>query len=192
MSGLRESKKAATRTSLSRAAAQLALSEGSEGVTVVTIAAAAGVSPRTFHNYFASREDALIEFIHSQVKDLIAKLDELPDELSPSESIEKIVIDHLSTGESALDSFGALIRVCEIVEMYGHPPEMAKIELLAAPLLDFFKKKMPGVPDFELLVSIHMHAAAVATALRCIYDAPEPHDKEEAASLVRRALAMLK
>ena len=58
MSGLRETKKAATRTALSRAAAEIALMEGPEAFTVAAIAAAAGVSPRTFHNYFPSREDA--------------------------------------------------------------------------------------------------------------------------------------
>ncbi len=57
--GLRETKKAQTRHALHRAALELALEKGPDGVTVESIAARAGVSPRTFFNYFPSRESAM-------------------------------------------------------------------------------------------------------------------------------------
>ncbi|MBC6461754.1 TetR/AcrR family transcriptional regulator [Actinomadura sp. HBU206391] len=57
--GLRARKKLATREALSRAALRLALERGLENVRVDEIAAAAGVSPRTFNNYFSSREEAI-------------------------------------------------------------------------------------------------------------------------------------
>ena len=58
MTGLREQKKRRTRLSLATAAVELLICEGDEGATVAAIAARAGVSTRTFHNYFAAREDA--------------------------------------------------------------------------------------------------------------------------------------
>jgi AcrR family transcriptional regulator len=57
--GLRERKKLQTREALGWAAMNLAATRGLENVRVEDIAAAAGVSPRTFNNYFSSREEAI-------------------------------------------------------------------------------------------------------------------------------------
>ena len=58
--GLRERKKDTTRKALREAALRLALELGPDNVRVDDIAAAAGVSPRTYNNYFASREQAIV------------------------------------------------------------------------------------------------------------------------------------
>jgi AcrR family transcriptional regulator len=58
--GRRERKKLATREALSAAALRLALEHGPQNVRVDDIAEAAGVSPRTYNNYFSSREQAII------------------------------------------------------------------------------------------------------------------------------------
>ena len=55
----RERKKQATREALADAAWKLATEVGPENVRVDDIAAAAGVSARTFNNYFSSREEAI-------------------------------------------------------------------------------------------------------------------------------------
>ncbi|AGL17960.1 TetR/AcrR family transcriptional regulator [Actinoplanes sp. N902-109] len=57
--GLRESKKAATRAALSWAAIRLTVERGLDNVKIEDIAAAAGVSPRTFNNYFSSKAEAI-------------------------------------------------------------------------------------------------------------------------------------
>lgn len=58
--GLREQKKQATKEALREAALRLALECGPENVRVDDIAEAAGVSPRTYNNYFSSREQAIV------------------------------------------------------------------------------------------------------------------------------------
>lgn len=58
--GLRERKKAATRQALYEAAVRLAAEHGVEHLTVEAIADAANVSRRTFSNYFAGKEQALV------------------------------------------------------------------------------------------------------------------------------------
>ncbi|MEN3362193.1 MAG: hypothetical protein V7637_6175 [Mycobacteriales bacterium] len=59
--GLRERKKLATRAALSHAAWSLMVEHGLDAVTPEAIAEAADVSPRTFRNYFASREEAILD-----------------------------------------------------------------------------------------------------------------------------------
>ena len=57
---LRERKKVETWTAIHEAAASLAQERGLEQATVEVIAESAGVSPRTFFNYFPSKEDAVL------------------------------------------------------------------------------------------------------------------------------------
>lgn len=57
--GLRERKKLATRQALSWSAIWLAVHHGVENVRVEDIAAGAGVSPRTYNNYFANKYEAI-------------------------------------------------------------------------------------------------------------------------------------
>jgi AcrR family transcriptional regulator len=56
----RQRKKDQTRRALSSAALELAIERGLDRVLVEDIAAAAGVSARTFNNYFASKEAAVV------------------------------------------------------------------------------------------------------------------------------------
>jgi AcrR family transcriptional regulator len=58
--GLRASKKEATSRALSSAARSLALEHGLDDVTIDMICASAGVSTRTFFNYFESKGDAMV------------------------------------------------------------------------------------------------------------------------------------
>jgi AcrR family transcriptional regulator len=58
-SGLRERKKLATRKALGMAAMRLAIERGLDNVLVEDIAEAAGVSARTFNNYFGSKYEAI-------------------------------------------------------------------------------------------------------------------------------------
>jgi AcrR family transcriptional regulator len=69
--GLRERKKASTRQALHEAALRLAMAHGADRITVEQIADEAGVSRRTFSNYFANKEQALLHGDHERMQVLL-------------------------------------------------------------------------------------------------------------------------
>lgn len=77
-SGLRERKKADTRKALSDAALQLAIQEDFDNVTREAIAALAGVSLRTFNNYFTGKYEALAYWQSERMRTGIAELRRRP------------------------------------------------------------------------------------------------------------------
>lgn len=81
--GLRERKKAATRQALHDAAVRLAIEHGPDRITVEAIADEAGVSRRTFSNYFGSKEEALMHGDLQRVRSLIASVRARPADEAP-------------------------------------------------------------------------------------------------------------
>ncbi|MTE22264.1 TetR family transcriptional regulator [Streptomyces sp. TRM43335] len=85
--GLRERKKTATRAALVEAAVRLAAEHGAENVTVEAISQAAGVSPRTFFNYFDSRDDAFLLADPEAGRRVQRAVLDAPAHLSPLEAV---------------------------------------------------------------------------------------------------------
>jgi AcrR family transcriptional regulator len=69
-SGRREANKAATRTAILEAARRLFVDQGFERTSVREIAAAAGVTERTFYRYFEGKEGLLLEEVVSWMERL--------------------------------------------------------------------------------------------------------------------------
>lgn len=79
----RARKKAVTRKTLADAALRLAMERGLDGVTVEDIADAAGVSRRTFSNYFTNKEDAVLAAERERTGVLVALVEARPAEEEP-------------------------------------------------------------------------------------------------------------
>ena len=84
---LRTRKKAATRQSLHEAALRLAMAYGLDGVTVEDIADEAGVSRRTFSNYFANKEDAILHADRERTGRLLSLVTARPAGEDPWQSL---------------------------------------------------------------------------------------------------------
>jgi AcrR family transcriptional regulator len=87
-SGLRERKKAQTRQALTAAAIRLSVERGGpERVTIEEISEAADVSPRTFFNYFSSKEEAILGVDPERRAQLRAELELRPKDETPVEAL---------------------------------------------------------------------------------------------------------
>ncbi len=80
--GLRERKKEATRRALHEAAMRLSVEHGLDEVTVEAIADAAGVSRRTFSNYFGGKEEALLYGGEQRMRALLETFQARPEDES--------------------------------------------------------------------------------------------------------------
>ncbi|MDJ1131157.1 TetR/AcrR family transcriptional regulator [Streptomyces iconiensis] len=87
--GLRERKKMETRTALRGAAVRLYLERGPSAVTVHDICEAAGVSPRTFFNYFDTKDDAVFDWDHRLTGQLVELLAARPESEPPLEALRQ-------------------------------------------------------------------------------------------------------
>jgi AcrR family transcriptional regulator len=90
--GLRERKKAEVRAALQDATLALALEHGYENVTVEAIVAAVGVSPRTFSNYFSSKEEALLAPDPSVSERLSADIEARPADEAPLTALTAVLV----------------------------------------------------------------------------------------------------
>jgi AcrR family transcriptional regulator len=91
--GLRDKKRAETRAKLERAAVELVARNGLAHTTVDAISEAAGVSPRTFFNYFDGKEDAILGLRDIELTDdAVAEHRARCDGADIVESIVKLVI----------------------------------------------------------------------------------------------------
>ncbi len=81
--GLRERTRNAVRAQLAEAALKLFVEQGFEATTVEQIAAVTGLSRRSFHRYFASKEDVLGQWFAEMGQQIAAALAARPPQEPP-------------------------------------------------------------------------------------------------------------
>ena len=165
--GLRERKRLATRRAIQLAALELASQRGFDRVTVDEISHAANVSPRTFFNYFPSKETAII-----------GELPDLPDEASVLRFIEA------GPGEPILDGMSKLLIAAidsgelDDAAIPGEPSASAQeLHVLRRALLkdnpELFAQRMASMHKFE-------DALSAVVQRRLAHDDPELAAEAEA------------
>ncbi|WP_431032039.1 TetR/AcrR family transcriptional regulator [Streptomyces sp. P6-2-1] len=90
--GLRARKKLRTRRELRRAATRLYAERGAAQVTVQDICAEVGISPRTFFNYFESKDDAVFGLDHRLRQRVVADLLARPAEQAPLPALREAIL----------------------------------------------------------------------------------------------------
>ncbi|QNK81633.1 TetR/AcrR family transcriptional regulator [Nakamurella sp. PAMC28650] len=93
--GLRESKKVGTRAALVRCALELAEERGYDGFTIADLVEMAGVSRRTFSNYFNGKAECLAAVSESWIDAAVKMISDAPAEV-PLTDLLRGVLDHVA------------------------------------------------------------------------------------------------
>ena len=107
---LRERKKREARRALAQAALRLTLERGLENVRVEDIATAVGVSPRTFNNYFSSKEQAVCSMVVDRHEGMREALLARPEGEPLWESVKQAVLEQYSREGEPDRAYVARIR----------------------------------------------------------------------------------
>jgi AcrR family transcriptional regulator len=185
---LRTQHKLATREAISAAALRLAVEQGPEGLALVRvrdIAAAAGVSPRTYNNYFSSREEAICAIESDRARRLGRALLSRPPGEPLDQAITAAVIEHYGTAEP--DKVGLRMIMCT-PELEGEA--LKAFTTAEEPLADAIAERIGTDRADDLFPQVM--AAAIAGAIRVAGRYWINSDTAVSfATVLRRALAQL-
>jgi AcrR family transcriptional regulator len=120
--GLRERKKLATRLALHEAALRLVAEHGLDGVSVDAIAERADVSPRTFFNYFPSKDDAVLGLDPGSVDSMVAAFAERPADESPVQALRAVAREQAAEMAEETELWPLRLRVIE-----SHPALLGRL-----------------------------------------------------------------
>ena len=161
--GLRERKKVATRAAIGIAAWRLAVERGPDRVRVEDIAEEAGVSRRTFHNYFATKEEAMASVALDRAERICAALRERQAEESLADTLAQLFVEECANRDRPDDAQRAAVR-----RAASNPGMMGAIDraMLAteAPLAEAIAERTGTNADRDLYPTLA--AAAAVSALR--------------------------
>lgn len=176
---LREKKKAETKEAIARAAAHVLLRDGAEALTVAHVAQAAGVSPRTFHNYFQSMEEALLWFIHLHGAEITEAFAQVPTEYSVVEAARAVFVvgSDAGAGTSAATGTGkqsSMVALMHVVQQVAAMPNISAAKYAfeenygdTSPhlLADALAARMPDADQFTIHTYDWLIGAAIASAV---------------------------
>lgn len=160
--GLRERKKAQTTAALVDAAYALVAERGLAGVTAEAVADRAGVSRRTFFNYFPGIEAALARGIRDFLTDLGERLEERPVDEPLMTSLENMI-----AMPADRDFLGRILQLAAV----GTAEPRAQ-EVLHTALMDwmtwFIAHLRERLPNADVLYAVHLATAVVAASQAAI------------------------
>lgn len=158
---MRARNKQATREAIGAAALRLAVEQGPGGLALVRvrdIADAAGVSPRTYNNYFSSREEAICALQSDQARRLGRTLRARPDGEPLNEAIVAAVREY---GTPEPDQVGLRMIMCT-PELAGEA--LKTFSMAEGPLAEAIAERVGADPEHDLFPAVL--AAAIAGAVR--------------------------
>ncbi|AKZ56297.1 putative tetR-family transcriptional regulator [Streptomyces ambofaciens ATCC 23877] len=171
---LTERRKAETRMAIARAAARLFVGQGLRATRAEDIARAAGVAPRTFYRYFATKEEAVAPLYALGAERWAAAVREAPPELSPSEALEHAVRHTLTPGAGVSAASWEWART--LIRLAESSPALRKVwaevcHTTERSLAEVLAERMSGGDDnvaarLRAAPELHFGAAVAGAAVR--------------------------
>jgi len=161
--GLRERKKLATRAALAGAALRLATERGAEHVTVEDIAGAADVSPRTFFNHFASKEEAFAAHDIDRGHALLARLRDEPLGQPVWPLLTRSLSEHLDPGTADRAALRARHAVRTNPAVLAH--QHLEYSVLEAELVEELSRRLPSGDRMQARLLAGTAVAAMRAAV---------------------------
>ena len=189
---LRARKKLATRRALGIAAMRLAIERGLDNVVVDDIAAEAGVSARTFNNYFASKYEAICSLSMDRSRLIAWALRRMPDGMPLLDAIADAVLGGpFGAAEEPPDRdwIEGIKLVTQSPELQGE--YLRTLHATRAALTDTIADKVAEDPRTSMFPAVL--AGAVTSAIQVAMDRWMTADPPTAlAPLIREALGQLR
>ncbi|SFJ51905.1 DNA-binding transcriptional regulator, AcrR family [Amycolatopsis sacchari] len=183
--GLRERKKEATRQALRHAAITLYREHGPQSVTVEDICAKAGVSPRTFFNYFECKDDAVLS-LDLSIATLGRRIIERPAEENPLTALRAVFAARFAemTGSETFRERTLLLREYpELMNRLAHTNKTIE-ETVVRAIAD-----RTGLPADD--VYVRTTAAAAFAANRTAIASWQPGEGPDLVTLLHQAMDVL-
>ncbi|UVS79646.1 mycofactocin system transcriptional regulator [Actinokineospora sp. UTMC 2448] len=156
--GLREQKKEATRKALREAALRLAIEREPDNVRVDDIAQAAGVSPRTYNNYFPSREHAIVAAVTADRESRVAAAVRARPDARLADAVADAIVDaYTDPGEHGREALLLITTHPALRQTYAETTSSA----LEGPLATALAERVHADPQTARVL-----AASVAAAVR--------------------------
>ncbi|MBX3030418.1 MAG: TetR family transcriptional regulator [Chloroflexi bacterium] len=189
--GLRERKKAETRTALTQSALRLAVELGADAVTAEAIARDANVSVRTFHNYFATKEEAFLAPFRTLLDHAAEELQARPVGEPVLDSLEQVWM-RLASGQRAVpeDTLAQVGQLWTSPAMiaYQHRLVAEAVQRIVGPVAE--RTGTDPVRDLYPTLVTTTAIVALFTAMdHCPTEITDPADK---AIVVHEAFAILR
>ena len=185
---LQERKQELVRTEIFNAAWRLFGARGYEETTVAEIAAAAGVSRRTFFRYFASKEDVLVETTDEFAEAMLAAMEARPLDEPPLVAIERALVPVLEPRIHNTERLHTIIRLLResrtlrraMLERHALMEERLAVQLAVRLNTDVARDSTPALLAF-------IARAMMDTAFNIAYD----HGRSDVAALVAELFTKL-
>ncbi|MEV0317166.1 TetR/AcrR family transcriptional regulator [Streptomyces sp. NPDC050658] len=169
---LTERRKAETRLDIARTAAALFVENGLRATRAEDIARAAGVAPRTFYRYFATKEESVAPLFAAGAQQWAEAVREAPGPLPVSDALRHAAARALAAEDAA--AVESLEWVRSLLRMAAESPALRAVwadachaseQTLLAVLAERESRPSEGAPSLELRLAAALASSAVRVAV---------------------------